>query len=41
MGRLFGDFRHPDGVAGGVEAVQRGGPAVLLVAQNQQQMAHG
>jgi hypothetical protein len=28
MGRLFGDFRHPDGVAGGVKPVQRGGTAV-------------
>jgi hypothetical protein len=28
MGRLFGDFRHPHRVAGGVEALQRGGAAV-------------
>ena len=37
---VLGDLGHPDRIAGGIEAVERGGIGIELVAENQNEGAH-
>ena len=37
---FLGDLGHPDRIAGGIEAVERGGIGIELVAENQNEGAH-